>query len=80
MVPLDHLVKKVKSEMGIWYLSRLDIIVHEVSTWCSNNTPDLTKMLLNQISANHAILCIPHREIVKQILIVIWFPNFLVEP
>ncbi len=54
--------------------------MHEVGARRSFSSPDLSKMLFNQISACNVVLVVPDGPHVVGLLIIMGFLKFLLEP
>ncbi len=56
------------------------MLMHEIGARCSISSPDLSKMLCDQIGACSAVLVVPDRPCVISLLVVIGFLDLLLEP
>ncbi len=56
------------------------MLAHEVSTQSTIDSSNLTKMLLNQVSASKEVLQVPHRPRIISLFVVVGIFNLLLKP
>ncbi len=56
------------------------MLTHQISAWITIHSPDLTKMLFDQISTCSVVLGIPYRPCITGLFVIMGVLDFLLEP